>query len=832
VHREVRGVPRLELLIDEVRGFGRDLVHAGRSLAKAPGFTVVCAVSLGIGMAAVIAIPYYSRLMTLPPRGVDADGLVELLMTPQGPLEARLGRSSSETWSYPDVRDLQAAAIGVALTPWSLGESAITIQGATGVETTRVPALFVPANYFTTIGVRLARGSGFDPSIDAPSAAPVVVLTHAFWQNRLGGDAGVVGTTVTLDRVPHTVVGVAPEHFTYHCCEPRAIQVILPLERHPRVRADATVRIRREDDWIRVHGRLLPGVSLEQAQAAVSAVMSGLAQRYPATNAFKTAAVEPYVAMGARGNEALRIATAVSLGITLMVLLVVCLNVSGMVQVRTALRERELAIRQAIGATRGRLLRYQLAEALMLAGLSGALGVAVLFAVPRVVMWGMVDQPLPRQLLDAAGLTLPIAAVTVGLAVAVSLVFGLWPALRFSRPAISALKDDSGGGRRRVGRVQRATAALQIGLATPFLVISGLMVEGMRTTATADFGFALEGLAVVPLRLDDLSRQDRAFFQRAVRANLGQADGVRSVTVADGIPLAFDSRRVRVSRPGAEFVNAHLTRVADGFFDTLGIPIRSGRAITADDRDGRDRVAVVSPALADRLFGNNEAVGRRVSVSFAGADPQDLTVVGVTADFVAWQIGDDLEQLLVPLAQHPVSRILLIARSGPDVPAAWWTAAFQRAVAEADREVTPGTLVLGNDLRRNSMAAFLTQSAVAGGGGSIALLLGGLGVYGVIGFMVATRSREIAVRMALGASRHGVIRLVLRDVLRLVLPGVAAGILPILIFRVLVRLPDGVAEPLIYVAAGAIVAGVALLAGLPAALRAASVAPMGAMRSE
>jgi predicted permease len=597
------------------------------------------------------------------------------------------------------------------------------------------------------------------------------------------------------------------------------------------VRADATVRIRREDEWIRVHGRLLPGVSLEQAQAAVSAVMSGRARRYPTTNAFRAPAVEPYLAMGARGRDALRIATAASLGITLMVLLVVCLNVSGMVQVRTAFRERELAIRQAIGATRGRLLRYQMSEALMLAGLGGALGIAVLFAGPRLVMWG-IDQQLPRQILDAIGLTLPIAAATVGLAVAVSLMFGLWPALRFSRPAISALKDDAGGGRRRVGRVQRATAALQIGLATPFLVISGLMVEEMRTTATADFGFTLEGLAAVSLQLDDLSRQDRTFFHRAARVNLSQVDGVRSVTVADGMPLDFDSRRVRVSRPGADVVTAHVTRVDDGFFETLGIRIRRGRGISADDRDGRERVAVVSPALAERLFGSGEAIGQRVAVSFAGADPQDLTVIGVTADFVSWQIGDDPEQLLVPLDQHPVSRVLLIARTDRVVSAAWWTAAFQRGVEEVNREVPPGPLILGGDLRRNSMDRYLAQSAIAGGGGSVALLLGALGVYGVIGFTVASRSREIAVRMALGASRSGVIQLVLRDVLRLALPGVAFGLLPVLLFRIFVSLPTGLVEPLIYLVAGTVVAGVALLAGLPAALRAASVAPMGAMRSE
>jgi len=423
--------------------------------------------------------------------------------------------------------------------------------------------------------------------------------------------------------------------------------------------------------------------------------------------------------------------------------------------------------------------------------------------------------------------------VTVGLSVTVSLVFGLWPALRFSRPAIAALKDDSGGGRRRVGRIHRATAALQIGLAMPFLVISGLMVERVRATAVADLGFTPDGLAAVTLRLDDMAgQQNRDFFLRGVRANLSQADDVHAVTVADGMPLDYDMRRVRVSRQDAEAISAHITRVGEGFLETLGISIRRGRGITAEDGEGRERVAVLSTALAEQLFDGAEALGGRVTVKFAGAEAQDLTVVGVTGDFASAHMGDEREQLLVPLAQHPVSRVLLIARAGPERSAAWWTAAFQRAVGALDREFTPDRMVLGNEFRRNGMQDYLTQSAISAAGGSVALLLGGLGVYGVIGFMVATRSREIAVRMALGASRRGVIRLILRDVLRLVLPGIAAGILPILLFRVLVSLPSGVAEPLIYLAAGAIVAGVALLAGLPAALRAASVPPMGAMRAE
>jgi hypothetical protein len=439
------------------KGIGRDLVYGGRSLAKARAFTFVCVVSLGIGMAPVIAIPYGARILRMPPPGVNTKGLVELVTTPRG------SRGARNAWSYPDSVNLRDADTGIALTGWAKGASEVTLQ-TPGEAKTESPTLFVSANYFTVIGVALARGPGFDVKIDdALTAKPVVILGYNFWQNRLGSDPDIVGKTLTLDGTPHVVVGIAPDQFEGHLGF-QGGELFVPLERHPRLRAgnnaDNNARSDRGNEWVHIHGRLSPGVGMAQAIAAVSAVTSQLARQYPATNEFKAGIVAPYYAGGSLERSQFAIIEAVALTLTGTVLVVVCLNISGMMQVRSAMRERELSIRQAIGASRARLVQHLLSEAIILAGLGGALGSVVLFNIPSVLSW-WAERPLSVQMQEALRVDLSIVAICVGLCLVTSLVFGLLPATRFSRPVmITALNDDAGVGGYRVGRVHRVTAAL------------------------------------------------------------------------------------------------------------------------------------------------------------------------------------------------------------------------------------------------------------------------------------------------------------------------------------------------------------------------------------
>ena len=832
-------------------GFWRDLIHAGRSLAKARAFTLVCVVSLGIGMVPVIAVPYFSRVTRTPPPGVKTDGLVEVITTPLG------SRGATDAWSYPDFVDLRAADPGLAIAGWTGGPSKTRIQTPAGVETRSVATMYVSANYFKVVGVALARGPGFDPGVDEPlKAEPVVILGYEFWQSQLGADPDIVGKTLTLDDIPRVVVGIAPDQFDGHLFL-HGKELFVPLEQHPLFRDESTenkVRGDRGHEWIFTIGRLSPDVGIAQASAAVSAVTSRLAKQFPATNQFTAGIVVPYHPSGSLGRSQFLRLQAIALTLTGAVLVVVCLNVSGMVQVRSAMRERELSIRQAIGASRGRLAQHLLSEAIILGGLGGALGSVVAFNIPSVFSW-WVDRPLPDQLQKALTLDPSIVAICVGLCFVTSLLFGLLPATRFSRPAIiSSLKDDAGVGGFRAGAIHRLTAALQVAVAVPLIVMSGLALDRVRATATADLGFESDLLYAAPLQFDGVADETVQFRIRSVRDNLERASGVASATVADGLPLDFRSRTATVSLQvekgvAPRFVSVQVTRVGDGYLSTMGIPLLRGRGFTADDRAGAEMVAVISKSLADPLVPNGEAaaiIGKRLTFGADEKTQQSLTIVGVTSDFPTAQMSTERGQLLVPLAQHPSSSVFLVARSAAGAPPQKLTAALENAVQalgpDFDRSLTYAddlplsNIVTGLWLRQNSVRDFLVQSAVSGGSGSVILMLAALGVYGVVGLMVAMRTREIAVRVALGASRRRVIGMILFDVVKLVTPGVIVGLILTAALNRLNAENMGISlssmEPLAYVFGAAIAILVAVLASLSPARHAASVQPMAAMRSE
>src|SRR5262245_54513023 len=720
----------------------RDLAQAARALANARSFTLVSVLSLGIGMAPVIAIPYGARVFTIPPPGVATDGLVEVVTTRVGP------RAETDTWSYPDFVALRDADTGAALTGWASGVSKTRIQTPSGAETASVQTLFVAANYFDMTGVALARGPGFV----AGAAEPVVILGFRFWQNRQGSDPDIVGKTLTLDGVPHAVAGIAPDRFEGHLGFQEA-SIFVPLEQHPRLRAQ-DARSDRSEDWVRIHGRLRPGVSVAQASSAVSAVTSQLAKQFPVTNDFKAGIVVPYHPVGNFMSRDLAIIRVVGLTLTGMVLVVVCLNLSGMMQVRTAIRERELSIRQAIGATRGRLIQHLLAESALLAGLGAVLASVVLFNIPSTLSW-LSGEPIPFQLERALRLDPSIAAICAGLCLATSLVFGWLPAARFSRPTIiSSLKDDAGGGGLRVGRVHRVAAALQVAIGVPLLVMGGISLDRVRSTATADLGFASDLLYAAPLQFE--AGTDVGFQIRKVRGELAGASGVAAVAVADGLPLDFRYRIKRVAlqtdaNVAPKIVAVQVTRVDDGYLDTMGILLLRGRGFTGEDRAGAELVTVISKPLADQLFPNAdaaEALGKRLTYGAGERTERTLTIVGVTGDFPTSQMSTERPQLLLPLDQHadilrdsaPVGsdidetpHLMLVARSAPGEQPAKMHAALEQVIRELDRDFKPARIVTGVWLRQNSMNDFLTQSAVAAVTGSVILLLSMLGIYGVVG---------------------------------------------------------------------------------------------------
>jgi predicted permease len=837
-----------------MKGLWRDLAHAVRSLAKARAFTFVCVVSLGIGMAPVIAIPYASRVSRMPPTGVNAAQLVEVITTTSGP------HQETDRWSYPDYVDLRDAGTGITFIPFIGRPTEIVLPGSGGTKT-QASALFVPSNYFNILGLKMARGAGFDASsAESLASNPAVVVNYKFWQDKMNSDPEIVGKTITIDDVGYVVAGVAPQHFGGHAgFGESAWNLFVPLERHPNLLAggkpEQNYRDNRAKEWLGLHGHLPPGMSVEQASAAVAAVTARLAKEHPETNEFRTGIAAPFDPLGVLTRKQFRVIQLVAFTLTGMVLLVVSLNISGMMQVRSAMRERELSIRQAIGASRARLAQYLLSEAIVLACAGGTLASLVIFNLPAVIS-RVSGQPIPPEFQEVLKVDASMIAICFALCLLTSLIFGWLPATRFSRPVIlSSLKDDAGGGGLRVGRIHRVTAALQVAIAVPLLVMSGQSLDRVRATATMNLGFEADLLYAAPLKLDKLTLQEAGAQTRRLRDTLARADGVASVTVADGLPLDFRGRDMMVSlKPDSgnapTFLSAHVTRAGDGYFDTMGIPIVRGRAFNADDRVGAEPVTVVSKPLADKLAPSGDVIGKRL---LFGTDPktqQTLTIVGVTADFPTSQMSTWREQLLVPLAQYPgvswdavpvlddlgsSAHVMLIARSRPGVQPQQMKAALENLARELDPEFQPSAVVTGSGLRQFSMNDFLTQSAVSAIAGGVILMLAALGIYGVVGLMVATRTRELAVRTALGASRRRVIRMVISDVVKLVLPGCVVGmLLTVVLNRVNAEnmgLALSDAEPIAYVAGAAVAVLIAVIASLVPARRAASVDPMVAMRS-
>ena len=834
-------MPSVYQLLDSTR---RDMLHAARSLAKDRVFTLVCVISLGIGMGAVVALSTFGRAILSPARVIDTNGLTEVLVLPLGPLRAKAGVWALEQWSYPDYRALRDTDTGMAITGWTMDTSEIgTRTPGEDAALPRVSVLYVSSNYFSTFGVPLVRGAGFDPAIDdALTGEPRVILSDGFWRNRMNADPDIIGKSVTVDGVPHTVVGITPEEFRghFHFFTAPASLLFVPLERHPRLRANANLRDDRTVDWVHIHGRLNAGVDMTRANGLVSAAVAGLAQRYPATNQHKSATVEPYASLGAAGLPQSRQVLSVLLGLAGAVLLIVCVNISGMMLVRGTSRERELSIRAALGAARQSLIQHLFFEALLLAMIGAAISGFVLFGVPAIGAW-WIGVPVPQEIdLDPAGL-----AIATGLCLLVSVLFGMLPAVRFSRPNLNtAMRDDTGVGGRHTIRMHRLAAMVQIGVAVPFLVIAGVMLDRART---ADFGFPTDGFAGARVPTNAAQEPQAAFNIRRVRDNLRQASGVRSVAFANGMPIDFDYRELRVASMTAQkFATAHVTHVGEDFLETVGAPLLRGRTITAADRAIDARVAVISEPLARLLFPGAEPIGERVTVTLEEGRDEEFTIIGVSGDFATSQLTTLRPQIMVPLPETMGSTVHLIVRGAPgDEPRL--RSALEGALRELGVEALPGVafpgIVTGQEMVEKSIGDLVAESTAVGIAGGLVLVLAALGIVGVVGFMVATRTREIAVRMALGSTRRGVFGLMLSDILKLVIPGVVVGlVLGSVLIRTLDNVmgtpltlgpdPLGMMEPVIYAGASAIAIAAAILAGLPAARRATTVQPMVAMRTE
>jgi predicted permease len=811
---------------------GLDVRLALRGLLRSKGFAAIAvfSIALGIGVNAAFFTFVQATWMQPVPGVNGADRIVEILSTSQG--------SEAAEWAYPDFLAVREAKTPIALVVgWKPRDGSLTI----GDSSEQVRVIYASPGYFQVLGVTPARGRAFLPTEDgAPGQHPVAVLSYDLWQTRFDGDEDIVGSTIVLNRVPHTVVGVAPEDFKSHRLLRSGTDLWVPLMQHP-LAADEDNFVRdRGMRWVEVLGRLREGASVGEANAALSTVFARLAEEYPETYEGRGARALPFGSIPAMGRSDSLLGTAALFVLVGLVLLIICGNVAGMVLARSATRGREIAVRVALGSGRGRLIRHLMVEAIVLAASGGALGVLMAFWVMDIVLATTVGAELPPAIdLSPNALVLAFSLLAT---LATTLVIGLFPALRFSRPEIiSSLKDDAGGGSRRVGRVHRWAASAQAGVALALLITCGLFVRSLGAMQQRDLGFEPAGLLITRI---DLSREgheapeEAQLFLDRLREAVAAVPGVASVSIADGIPLDLSGNFTRVSRadlPEDEGVRVtvEFTRVSEGYFQTIGTPILRGREFRPTDGPASEPVAVVTQSLAEQLWPGEDALGRRARFPLINVDTRPYTVIGVVPNVASSTATRDIPHVFAAVRQAYYARNMIVVRGAAD--STTLVRSIQAAILSVDPTLPIPEVITSESLVQRSTSSHRLNATTAGGFGLLALVLSAIGVYGVVAFGVASRTREIGLRMALGATRAGVLKGVLGDAVRLSLPGLVVGALLAAAMSVIAQselIGLSPLDPVSFGAATATLFVIVVLASLVPARRAAKVDPMEALRYE
>ena len=823
-----------------MRTLWQDIRFGARTLLKSPGFTLVAVASLAVGIGANTTIFSLVNAALLRPLPLvrDESRLVDVNRTrPNGDRFAQV--------SYPDYlyfRDHADVFDGLAaydFTPLSL---------SAGGEAERVRGMLASANYFDVMGVKPARGRFLLPDEDrAPGGAGVAVISHQLWQRRFGGGE-VVGRQVSINGHPFTVVGVAPEGFKSPFIY-LAPDVYLPLTAQAQAMPGSDLLGDRGAGWLGLRGRLKDGASVEQAQATLSVLAGQLQTEFADVERGQGASVRPIGHVPGEVRSAV-VGFMLTLSVVVgLVLLVACANVAGMQLARAFARRREVAIRTALGATRGRVVRQLLTESLLLFLVGGGLGTLLAVWMNDLLMAFRPAGTLAVEFnLDVDWRVL---SFTLAVSLLTGLVFGLAPALTASNPDVSAtLKDAAPRGGGRASRLRGAFVVGQIAISMVLLVAAALCVQSLRSAARINTGFEAEGvyLATVDLSLQGYDEtRGREFFRR-LKERAAALPGIESATLARSVPLsglAFGERvRVEGHEPPAgeppPFVLSNT--VDEDYLRTLKVPLLAGRDFRATDAEGAPRVAVINETMAARYFGGREAVGKHFTLLAAPTlrgvgrrEDVGVEVVGVVADGRYYTLGEAPQPFMyLPLAQNYGGMLTLHVRAPKDA-AAPVLAAVRREASAVDPEVPLTGVMPMTEAVGFSLIPLRLAATVVGALGLFGLLLAALGVYGVVAYTVGSRTREIGIRVALGAQAGDILRLFMRHGVVLAAVGVCLGTAGALaLTRFLASLLYGVSatDPVAFAVVALVLAAVALVACLVPARRATKVDPMVALRYE
>lgn len=798
----------------------RDLRFGLRSLLRSPGFAVVAILCLALGIGANAALfSVLNAVLLRPLPFTEPDRLVRIFET--------FGEGGQGSVSVPNFRDWAEQSTGFEqIAAYQMGSRNLQSTG----DPERIRAVEATSNLFSLLGARPLLGRAFDPEMDEPGKTKVAVVSEELWRTRLGGDPSLVGGTVRLDGTPYTVIGVMPALFDFPAGE-SSTDVWVLFEPSPEV-ASA-----RGSHFLAVVGRLKSGITLEQATAQLVTVAAEIEKDHPAEQTGRSVIAQP---LRETIVGRVRPALFILFGAVGLVLLIACANVANLLLARAAVRQREVAIRLALGASRARLIRQFLLESLVLAFVGAVLGLLLarwsldaLAPLAEGALPVFQDFPLDSRVF---GFLLTVAVLS-------GIAFGIVPALQTSRGDVRDSLAETGGKTTGSGRQQlfRSTlVVLEIAVSLILLVGAGLLLRGFLNLRNTEPGLVAENVltAHLPVPVAQLQGSTPRLF-RPTLEKIRAIPGVRSAALISMLPIqnawtnsGFTIEGRPAPQPGQEPI-AELRVASPGLFQSLGIPLLRGRDFTESDGESGTIVAIINEALARKHFPGEDPLGQRLSL--AG---QSFAIVGIAGS--VRQAGldhDPLAEIYLPYSAAGTMGLLgdavLVIRT--TVPPESVTDEVRAAVTSVDPGLPLYDVLTMEEVIDHSLAGRRLNLWLLSIFAGIALVLSAAGLYGVISYLVAQRTREIGVRIALGAQTRDVIGLVMRQAARLTCAGLLLGLLGAFAFtRVLESLLYGVSarDPLTYAALAAVLATVALLATWLPARRASRVDPILAIRAE
>jgi putative ABC transport system permease protein len=811
--RDARGVRWLEDL-------WQDLRYGARMLRTQPGFTLIAVLTLSLGIGANTAIFSIVNAVLLRPFPYQAPELLVMLR------ERVSGGGAGFSPSYPNFADWRTQNTVFASMVAVRTNESFNFTGAGEPE--RLQGRLVSAEFFSTLGIQPLVGRDFLAEEDRAGATPAVILSFGLWQRRFGNDQSIIGKQLTLNNQSFTVVGVTPPNFQFGAEADVTVPIGLQAERF---------RLRGRDPGVDVVARLKPKVSEQQAETELNLIAARLEQQYPESNKGRRVRLTPL-------HESfvgdVRQPLLILLGAVGLVLLIACANVANLLLVRSSVRRKEMAVRVALGAARWRIIRQLLIESVLLAALGAAFGILLALWGTSFIA-GHLPDGIPR--LQEAQVDAPVLVFTLAVSLLTGLLFGLAPALQASRPNLTeGLRE---GDRGSSGRRQRLRSVLVIGevaLTLTLLVGAGLLIQSFRRVLEVDPGFKAQNLLTMQVSINNPDGQQVANFFEQLQQNVRSLPGVKSVAVSNGLPFGtanypgfFIDGRTDPDNKGSGLRYT----VSPDYFQTMGIELIKGRLFTTEDTRDSPQVIVIDEALARRHFPNEDPIGKRLKQS---RDAPGLEIVGVVRHVEHYsldgqspdaQFYTNFNQTPLQMLPNSVRRINLLTRTYDDPLSMASAVRAQVAALNKDQAVfnvrTMEQIVAQSVARRRFSMLLLTVFAV------VALALASLGIYGLMSYAVAQRTREIGVRMALGAQASDVQKLVIGHGMKLALAGVAIGLVAsIALTRTIKNLLFGVSatDPATFIAISLLLALVALLACWIPGRRATKVDPMTTLRTE